>query len=148
MKKMNWGQGIAAFLIVFVLAIGLLVYKTTQSAVHLEDPNYYQKEIAYQEQIDANSNGKLIDPLLEMSLDKNDVVVSLDDDALNLDFNKGMVHFFRPNDSSLDKDFPLEFENGEYRIPVTQLVNGKYRVEFTWMSGESAYSVHRELYIP
>ncbi len=44
---MNWGQGIAIFLTVFVLFILGLIYKTTQSTFDLEVEDYYAQEIGY-----------------------------------------------------------------------------------------------------
>lgn len=142
---MNWGQGIAVFLTVFVSFMGFLVYKTTQSTVHLEAEDYYQQEIAYQERIDANANGKVLDERLSIEREDGQLVIRFDDAGLDLE--SGVVRFFRPNDADLDREFQLEFVEGEYRIPVTELTRGKYEVDFDWKKGEDLYAVQRLVYL-
>ena len=50
---MNWGVGIAIVYILFVLGMLTLVFKSRSQKIDLVTENYYQQELAYQEEIDA-----------------------------------------------------------------------------------------------
>ena len=50
---MNWGVGIAIVYILFVVGMLTLVFKSRSQKIDLVTENYYQQELAYQEEIDA-----------------------------------------------------------------------------------------------
>lgn len=141
---MNWGQGIAAFLTVFVIFIGVLVYMTTQSTFDLEAEDYYKQEIEYQDRIDAISKGKDIDPYLRMEKEGEVIAISLDGIELAIP-DKGKVEFFRANDSSLDRSYDMDLSSGNYEIPLSDFVKGFYTVRFFWDDTDGGYEVKREL---
>jgi len=53
---MSWGKGIILVFVVFVLGIGILVYRSMTKNIDLVTTNYYEKELKYQEQIDKINN--------------------------------------------------------------------------------------------
>lgn len=52
---MNWGKGIAIFIISFMIFIGTFVYRAFQVKVPLVAENYYQQEISFQEKINGRT---------------------------------------------------------------------------------------------
>src|SRR5690554_5238258 len=54
--NIGWGAKIAMLYGGFVLMIGILVYKSTQEDFDLVATDYYQKELDYQNVIDAGRN--------------------------------------------------------------------------------------------
>jgi len=50
---MNWGVGIVIVYILFVVGMLTLVFKSRSQKIDLVTENYYQQELAYQEEIDA-----------------------------------------------------------------------------------------------
>jgi hypothetical protein len=53
---MSWGKGIILVFVVFVLGIGVLVYRSMTKNIDLVTTNYYEKELKYQEQIDKRND--------------------------------------------------------------------------------------------
>ncbi|NND94164.1 MAG: hypothetical protein HKN45_04815 [Flavobacteriales bacterium] len=142
----NWGQGIAAFLTIFVIFIGVLVYMTTQSTWDLEKEDYYKQEIEYQDRIDALVKGKEIDPYLRMDIEEENLVISLEGMQMT-DSQDGKVEFFRANDSGLDRQFDLDLSSGSQSLPLTEFVKGMYKVSFTWTTAQGVSEIERELKI-
>lgn len=128
---MNWGNGIAIFLTVFVLSMLGLVYLTTRSAVDLEAEDYYAQEILYQDRIDALSAGtKYVNQLIVESQETTIQVRVIGE--LAEAFEDGRVFFYRPNDAKLDRKFELDVIEGVKNFPKDEFVRGKYEVRVEW----------------
>ena len=134
---MNWGNGIAIFLTVFVLFILGLVYMTTRSTFDLEAEDYYAQEISYQDRIDALSAGSEYKGLLHVESAADNVRVLVDPELASV-FGQGKIYFYRPNDSSLDRKFDLVIENGVATFSKDEFHRGNYEVRIEWeIDGET-----------
>ena len=75
--KFNWGYGIMVLYISFALAILFLVYKCTQHPVDLVSPDYYDKEIKFQQQYDKEQNATALSTPLQLNVNaENKTVIS------------------------------------------------------------------------
>ena len=54
---MNWGKWIIVSFVLFAAFIGILVVICVRQDISLVSKNYYQEELAYQQQIDRMNNG-------------------------------------------------------------------------------------------
>lgn len=135
---MNWGKSIIVAFVLFAVFIGALVWVCVRQDISLVSKNYYQEELAYQQQIERMKNTEELNakPILQ--------VVNGQLEIRFVDFNqleKGVLKLFRPSDSSLDKDFTLPSTTGVMQqLDVTQLPAGMYKARMQWtMNGKEYY---------
>ncbi len=62
---MSWGKGIILVFVIFILGIGIMVYKSMTKNIDLVTSNYYEKELKYQEQIDKINNSNRLEEKLK-----------------------------------------------------------------------------------
>ncbi|MBD1423105.1 FixH family protein [Sphingobacterium chuzhouense] len=140
---MNWGLkivlGLGAF-IIFIVSAG--IYMVTKNTDTLEDEDYYEKSLSYDEVYQRKQN--LLD-------DHARPTVNVRNDTLYITFskphNRGDLIFKRPSDSMLDITLPFVTEGQDYRLPVSSFTKGSWRLEISWEQGETLYTSDHNLYL-
>lgn len=136
---MNWGKWIVVSFLLFVAFIGTLVVVCVRQDISLVTKDYYQDELAYQDQLDRlnNTNGLVQKPSIEV----------MADDYLRISFaqfsemEKGKLQLFCPSNAKLDKHFSVgaSIENQQY-FTINNLPKGMYRARLQWtMKGKEFY---------
>ncbi len=141
---MNWGKGIAIFLTIFVLFILGLIYKTTQSTFDLEADDYYAQEISYQDRIDALKAGNDYKDAILVESTADQILVTMIEGQVKT-FEKGSITFYRPNDSSLDRNYVLPFDDATLHFSGSEFVKGKYEVRIEWEVDGKAHALVQDL---
>jgi hypothetical protein len=122
---MNWGRGIILAMALFMGFILFLVVNIMLHTVDLESEDYYKKEINYEQEITAMKNFNAIDSRIGVSSNTEFVVFQLPEKTKITEVE---IHFFRPNNTKLDKLFQV---NGTktYLVPKTTLEKGNYSIQ-------------------
>ena len=122
---MNWGRGIILAMVLFMGFILFLVVNIMLHTVDLESEDYYKKEINYEQEITAMKNFNAINSRIGVSSNAEFVVFQLPEKTKITEVE---IHFFRPNDTKLDKLFQV---NGTktYLVPKTTLEKGNYSIQ-------------------
>jgi nitrogen fixation protein FixH len=132
--KINWGTGIVIAIALFMTFILVLVYKMTMNQDYNHDlvvEEYYKKELAFQEEINAEENA--------LSLSERIKGKKVDDGWL-LTFPKeiegskieGSVFLYRPSNKQLDFDFSIELSGLNLLIPDERLLDGRWNITVEW----------------
>jgi hypothetical protein len=140
---MNWGKGIILSFVLFAIFIGYLVYVCVRQDISLVSKNYYQEELAYQEQIDrmGNSNALPQKPVVRISEGKLLVEFNQFQDMKN-----GKLILFRPSEEKFDKHFLLlSTPMKSQEFDVSQLPKGMYRLKMSWSMGGKGYYLEKEI---
>lgn len=127
---MNWGKGITLAMVLFIgFIITLTVIKLGKvNASTLEDTNYYEREVNYEQEIQAQK--KAIELGRFIVEQKEDVLVfSLDKPA---EATAIKIVFSRPNNAKQDKKFEFSTSK-EAVVSKKKLVSGKYKIEITYL---------------
>jgi hypothetical protein len=129
----NWGTGITLTYLAFVALIMFMVIKSCQQKIDLVTPDYYSKELAYQEKIDAiTAYSNLTEkPKFKWENTRFELVFPA---SLAPKSVKGKIDLYCPSNNQLDKSFVLQLDEGNRQlIDFGQLPAGKYEltVEFT-----------------
>lgn len=140
---MNWGKGLAIGYISFAVLLGVMVYLTTTVNPELVTTDYYARELAFQDKIDARERAE-----------KEGVTVTLsqDEQGMHLNFNRQVMHgtieLLRPSDSKLDLDLEFGKNTGvtSYLIPSSDLEKGQYSLTIEWYIGENPYYNKQNFY--
>jgi nitrogen fixation protein FixH len=139
--KINWGTGLVIGMLLFIGFILFLVIKmTTNEALNhdLVTEDYYNKELRYQEEIDAEKN---------MNDFKENIIGEKIADGWLLKFPKeidaskikGTVFLFRPSNKKLDFDFPIELSSSNLLIPDERLLDGRWNITIDWSYNNKNY---------
>lgn len=135
---MNWGKSIVVAFVLFALFIGVLVFVCVKQDISLVSKNYYQEELAYQQQMERMKNTEDLDVKPAMKVVDGQLEIRfVDFDQLE----KGELKLFRPSDVSLDKSFPLTATTDVIQqIDVAHLPAGMYKAKLQWaMNGKEYY---------
>ena len=137
---MNWGGKITVVLAVYMVGIIAVVWYTMTLDVNLVAEDYYQQEIAYEDQIDRlkNTESLIEKPSFEKSANGQLIILSFPSD---LDPAKGQIVFYRPSDFTMDRKFKLELDDlNQQGFVVASLKTGLWKAKVTWeMEGKSYF---------
>ena len=139
--KINWGTGIvlafAAF-ISFILYFVVLASTDRKADHDLVTEHYYEKELGFQEEIDA---AQIAD------LPENRILISREKEGIRFHFPatvsaepvSGTLEAYRPSDKGMDFDLPVVLVNGNMVIPDSLLARGRWDITIRWESNGIRY---------
>ena len=136
---MNWGWKIAIVLAIYMTGIISVVWYTMTLDVNLVAEDYYQQELAYEEQIDRMKNSEALEnrPTVNFSSDRNYVILTFPKELYP---EKGLITFFRPSDFKQDRKFKLELDDENQQGFVTaSLKPGLWRAKVLWEKDGKSY---------
>ena len=141
---MNWGKAIILTFVLFAGFIGTMVFLMTRQQIDLVTENYYQDEIAFQQQIDRVNNARR-NPSATMTYQPDTQQVVL---VLPTTLQKGEITFYRPSDRRQDFRVKIPAEHSTRQvIPTHTLAKGNWRVQFTWTDGRLEYFKEAQIFI-
>jgi len=139
--KINWGTGIVIAIVLFMSFILFLVIKMTIDKGYNHDlvvEEYYKKELAFQEEIDAEQNLKLLSEKIKGKKVEGGWLLSFPKD-IEASKIKGTVFLYRPSNKQLDFDFPIELSNKNLLIPDKRLLDGRWNITLSWKYDTKEY---------
>ncbi|MCA9734676.1 MAG: FixH family protein [Deferribacteres bacterium] len=151
-KKTKWPLYLTLVIAVYMLSmISWAIFSFTQK-VDLVEKDYYQKGVAYSEQIDRIKSSQNLPEQPTVQIDKErDLLVLSFPASFDRNKVKGLIMFYRPSDSSLDWTTPLMFDaNHQQVFPASKLVDGFWKIKLNWSDGirefyhEQSLTVARE----
>ena len=136
---MNFGKWIFISFILFAFFIGTLVTICVRQDVNLVSKDYYQEELAYQDQIQRLNNTE--------KLQQKPVMKIVENNFLKVDFmqtddiQNGELKLFCPSNPKMDKNFKLNTsDKGSQLIELSGLQAGMYKAKLLWtMDGKEFY---------
>ncbi len=135
---MNWGKKIAVLYIGFIIMIGFLVYKSTQQNTDLVSDDYYKKEIAYQQIIDANANNKALatNPLIT----HNEQFIHIQfPSTLHDQLITGIIELYNAANAKNDTSISFSTSNDSVSIALNNIKKGNYTAKIQYASERINY---------
>jgi hypothetical protein len=144
----NWGTGIALFYSVFAVTILLFVVFSFRQKIDLVGPDYYAKELAYQQQIDAMQRSEGL--LEQIRFNLKDKMLELNIPlSLRKEHISGEVELFCPADNGKDMKFPLETQGVAIQcVDIGSVRSGRYTLKLAWKFKGHSYYNEETLVIP
>ena len=141
---MNWGKGLTLFIIGFILAMLGMVYIAFKQSNEMIEDNYYDREVKYQEIIDAKTN---LNPLLgEFVLaDSNDYILLRLPASASHSIQNGDLRMIKMDKSSSDNT--LKVTQTETRIDKSKFQKGLYHIKLGWDNAGKRYFYEDDLMI-
>ena len=104
--------------------------------------NYYEEEVAYQDQIERIERSKDLSQSVKLNHNPSNKIIVLEFPSdFNADSIAGNILFFRPSDAKQDQILPIRLnDEGLQILDVKNLSRGMWRVKIFWhMGGEEYY---------
>ena len=128
--NINWGKGIVIAIVFFISFILFFVIKMTTNKGYDHDlvtENYYEKELTYQERIDASKNAQNL---------SEKITLENTADGLKIQFPKefhgktleGKVFLYRPSDKHMDFEMPISEIQNYLLVPDKRLSDGRWNI--------------------
>lgn len=136
---MSWGKGIIFVFAVFMLGIGVMVYKSMTKNVDLVSKDYYENELKYQEQINKINNTNSLKESLKLEYNGRSIIIKY---PANRSKISGEISFYKPSDAKNDfkanvvpdSDMKQVFDTGK-------LSKGLWKVQINWnMDGKDYFN--------
>ncbi|TVZ23387.1 FixH protein [Dokdonia sp. Hel_I_63] len=145
--KWNWGKGI---LVAMACFMGFILYmvitmSTDDNYSHdLVTEEYYAKEMAYQTEIDAETNARnLVGEITGLRTPEGWLLTF--PPSISESTNKGKVFLYRPSNQQLDFEVPLAISGSNLLIPDNQLIDGRWNIIIEWTDGEEEYMYKKSI---
>lgn len=128
--KINWGKGIV---IAIVLFIGFILYfvismSTDEKFSHdLVTEKYYEKELKYQDRIDAAKNAQGLGEKVAIKKTADGLVLRFPE-IFKEKTVKGKVFLYRPSDKQLDFEISFSKTNNYLLVPDQSLLGGRWNI--------------------
>lgn len=144
---MNWGYKILIGFSTFVIGMLCMVGVAMKQSNEMMDDNYYEKELKFQDKIDASKN--LFAVTEKLSITDSGTVVVLQLPAATWASNTvGTIECIRSSEQKRDVKLRLQLdENGRQVLPKTLFVNGIYQLRLDWTTNGTTYFHSQELMI-
>lgn len=137
--KINWGVRIVVLYVGFVALIVTLVILSSTVNNELESKDYYAKELAFQDKINATQNENKLNHSINYEIIGRDFILDFNASDLNPTLS-GTVFFYRPSETALDKEYPIQFDkSGKQVINLSQFKKGVYKVQINWKNNSIKY---------
>ncbi|MFN4233530.1 MAG: FixH family protein [Bacteroidia bacterium] len=146
--NISWGYRIAALYIGFVILVLFMVFLAMNQKIELVTPDYYAKELKFQQEIDALNNAGMLSANVQVEIQNNAVIIAFPEEMKNLEI-KGEALMFRPSDSSLDISFPLELNtDGKMLLKSEKFKTGLYKLIVKWTTEGKNYQSEHTVVLP
>ena len=131
---MNWGTKIILSFVCFFGVIFTLAYISMNQDLNLVADNYYEQELAYEDQIERIKNTQGLTQRPEVVVNKREREARLVfPENLKEKVADGKIHFFRPSNSALDKEFTITLdEDGNQVFDISSFPAGLWKAKVSW----------------
>ncbi|MCL7753822.1 FixH family protein [Polaribacter sp. Z022] len=145
--KFNWGTGIVVAIIGFISFIMYFVITMSTDNNYSHDlvtEQYYQKELEYQQQIDATKNAAKLEENISLKKTKEGLQVYFPSDFDKNEI-KGKIFLYRPSNKQLDFEMPISISNTYLLVPEKRLLDGRWNITISWNYKSKDYLFKKEL---
>lgn len=134
---MSWGTRVALLYTGFAAMILFMVYKASMQNVDLVAPDYYEKELKYQQQIDGMNNMSEYPQQIKIEQQNKTIEISFPAEMGSI---SGTVLLFKPDNAKADFILPIEINSeGVQSISTAKLSKGQYLIKLDWQWGNKNY---------
>ena len=144
---MNWGHRILLVFILFLTGLGAMVFIASGAQNEMIDANYYEKELAYQQQIDAANNLHGTGAKVQFAQSASVVSVSFPQ-HLSKQLSNASVDFLRLNNAKLDVHVNIHAPTGgSVNIDRNRFEKGMYLMRVQWLNEGIPYYSEENVFV-
>jgi hypothetical protein len=136
--KFDWGTGIFALYVGFVLMIIALVVMSSTKKIDLVTDKYYNEELQFQTKINKKNNTKALETPLTWKVTSDQLLIQYPAGFADNQLT-GTIKFYCPSDDSKDREFKIKSIDSQQQIAFITVPNGRYLLQFDWNNGSEKY---------
>lgn len=141
--KLNWGHYIAIALACFMIFILTLMFTAGDSGHAMVTEDYYEKELTFQNEIDAEKRALALSEKPELTMQANGFVLQFPEE---LNDAKGEVYLMRNNNEEQDVRLPIKLDaKNKMLISSAKLVDGEYEYFLKFKSNNKDYLIKKSI---
>ncbi len=141
--KLNWGHYVAIGLGCFMIFILTLLFTANDSGHAMVTEDYYEKELTFQNEIDAESNANALPNRPEIKMQANGFVIAFPEEIVA---PEGTVYLMRNNNEKQDVRLPIKLnQKNEMLVSSAKLVDGEYDLFLKWKVENKEYLVKKSI---
>ena len=145
--KLNWGTGIVLAIVAFIGFIMYFVITMSTDTAYSHDlvtEKYYQKELGFQDEIDAEQNASNLNEKIKIERVAKDLKITFPN---NFTPNKiqGKVFLYRPSNKQLDFEIPISISKPYLLVPEKRLLDGRWNINIVFKYNNKNYLVKKEI---
>ena len=144
---MKWGYKIMIVFSLFVAGIVVLVIKSFRQEQQLVTTGYYEKELVYQEQINARHLSASLSVPVAASVAEESITIQFPPEMKEREISAS-IHLYSPSDEKNDRKAVEKTLNALLELNATGVKRGKYYLKINWQQGGQQYYDELELLIP
>jgi hypothetical protein len=130
--KWHWGVAIAIVYAGFALIRIITIIISEYNDVDLVAPNYYEREIKYEERIQEVRNAKSLSVPVSVKTENRTVTITFPKQFQN-DLLRGNITLFRPSNKRMDTTISLNPDsNSVQSIQLHSLNRGYWKIQLSW----------------
>jgi len=130
-NRMNWGTRVFIGYAAGVCFISYFVIRSMMLSTEMVEPDYYNKELAFNEHIQGVNNARLLINPIIINSNESQIEVIIDSVTAQ-SMQKGEIHFYNPASEKADKKMTLIPSNGKYIFNKSIFIKGKYYVRVSF----------------
>jgi hypothetical protein len=145
----RWGAGVILLNAGFVVFILIMVGIASFQDVDLVESDYYEKEMTYQNRIDAINRTNTMDTSLAVSYhpETGQLMLVFPERLANSEIT-GTLTLYRPSNSRWDRVFDIDIDStGQQLITTDKLIPGLWRIKIDWSIDDQYYYTEEKLII-
>lgn len=123
--KLNWGTGIVIAFVIFAALLTVAMVLGSMQRVDLVTPDYYERELQFQDQIDFRENAQHIGDLI-ISASATELTIKFPS-PIDFEHVSGKVSFYKPDNANFD--FEQELKLNEDNVMI---INREKRIGGLW----------------
>ncbi|HMN33325.1 MAG: FixH family protein [Chitinophagaceae bacterium] len=129
---MNWGYKILTVVILFLVGMLSMVYVAFKQTNEMIDENYYEKELVYQQIIQAKENLHKYSTECVIQKENENLVIKLPIE-IGAELQSGTINFIKMSESDEDKKVHLNTNaEGSQIIDCSSFAKGEYLYRINW----------------
>lgn len=137
--KFNWGTGLALTLGIFIIGMGIVLYKALNQRHDLVTTDYYQQELAYQNTIDGKRNAQELSGTCELKVRDQELYIDFPEDLKGETADLEITMYY-PTKAELDFELKEEaWTVGSLAVPGDKLAGGKWIAKIRMNLGDKDY---------
>ena len=145
--RFTWGHAIFLVMTAFVLLMGWFMVRAMHNPEELVAENYYQKELRYQQDIDAMARTREVGGDARI-MEGNGVLTITFPASVRASDVAGRLQLLRPSDARADTVFQvLPDTAGICRVDVSRLMKGAYCTSLDWTVDGRTYLTRGSIYL-
>lgn len=143
---MSWGYKILSVYILFVVGIMVMVFKSSMQNTDLVTPDYYEKELKYQQTIDESARTGKLSAKVEVTTTDNEIRIQLPPEMNELDV-KATVLLYCPSDKRKDIKKDMAIKGATLALPINAETKGAFDLKINWQANGITYYHEQKLFL-